>query len=381
MAVRTPEADAAQHTGFDSTVTVSTQGADAVGHAEILLPSARFATDASYLQQGDDLVLVGPDGATFIVRGYFLLDNPPDLVTPEGGRIGPGLVDSFTPPEAAAQYAQVGQLAQVGQPIGQVKDLTGNVFAVRTSGAREKLTAGDPVYQGDIIETADSGAVNMVFTDETTFALGADARLALDKLIYDPASQQGSSSFSIMKGVFVFVSGQIAHHDNTQMQVRTPVATIGIRGTKVAGEIKPAGEESKFTVLDGEIAVATQGGSVIMGGQNETTTVTSFNAPPTAPVVLSQSEVNQSYGDVRSISGGLLNGGNQNQSAPAETGPAQPADDRPGGEGPARAKVPERAKGKASLPRKAKARPKVLAERVTESNWPGPNGRKAKATH
>ena len=138
-----------------------------------------------------------------------------------------------------------------------------------------------------------------------------------------------------MKGVFVFVSGKIAQNDNTQMQVNTPVATIGIRGTKVAGEIKPAGEESKFTVLDGEIAVATQGGTVIMGGQNETTTVTSFNAPPTAPVVLSQSEVNQSYSDVRSISGGLLNSGGQNQSAPTEAGPTQPTGDGPGGEGPA----------------------------------------------
>jgi len=333
MAVRTPETDAAHHTGFDSTVTVSTQGVDAVGHAEILLPSARFATDASYMQQGDDLVLVGPDGSTFFVRGYFLLDNPPNLITPEGGLIGPAMVDSFTPPEAAAQYAQAGQLAQVGQPIGQVKDLAGSVFAVRTDGTRAKLAAGDPVYQGDIIETADSGAVNMVFADETTFALGADARLALDKLIYDPSSQQGSSSFSIMKGVFVFVSGKIAHHDNSQMQIRTPVATIGIRGTKVAGEIKPAGEESKFTVLDGEIAVATQAGSVIMGGQNETTTVSSFNAPPTAPVVLSQSEVNQSYGDVRAISGGLLNSGGQNQSGTEETAPEQPTGDGPGGEG------------------------------------------------
>ena len=189
MALRTPEAEAAHHSGLDFAGNAPARSVDAAGHAEFLLPSARFATDASYLQQGDDLVLIGPDGATFIVRGYFLLDSPPDLTTPEGGRISAALVDSFTPPETAGQYAQAGQLAQVGQPIGQVKDLAGSVFAVRTDGTRAKLAAGDPVYQGDIIETADSGAVNMVFADETTFALGADARLALDKLIYDPASQ------------------------------------------------------------------------------------------------------------------------------------------------------------------------------------------------
>ena len=93
MAVRTPEEGAVHHFGLDSAVMTSTRAVDAADLAEILLPSARFATDASYLQQGDDLVLVGSDGTTFIVRGYFLLNSPPDLVTPEGGRIGAALVE------------------------------------------------------------------------------------------------------------------------------------------------------------------------------------------------------------------------------------------------------------------------------------------------
>ena len=335
MAPRSPELDASRSISLETGGNSRTLAADTSGATEILLPTAQFATDASYVQQGDDLLLVGRDGMVFVVRGYFLLDNPPDLTTPEGGRITAALVESFTPPESAGQFAQAGQVAQAAQPIGQVKDLAGQVFAVRADGTRVKLDAGDPVYQGDIIETADSGAVNMVFVDETTFALGGDARLALDKMVFDPATQLGQSSFSILKGVFVFVSGQIAHHDYTKMQVNTPVATIGIRGTRVAGEIKPAGEESKFTVIEGEIAVSTQGGTVIMGGQNETTTVTSSSAPPTAPVILSQSEVNQSYSDVRAISGGLLNSGGQSQEGPAESGPQAPGvgDADSGGEG------------------------------------------------
>ena len=287
----------------------------------ILLPSGVFLTDASYLQQGDDLVLIGPDGTVFVVRGYFLLDNPPDLISPEGGRMTAALVQSFTPPEAAGQYAQLGdQLAQAAQPIGQVKDLTGQAFAVRADGTRVALSAGDPVYQGDVIETGAGAAINLLFVDETTFALGDQARLALDEMVYNPASQQGSSSFSILKGVFVFVSGQVAATDNTKMTVTTPVATIGIRGTKVAGDVKPPGEETKFTVIDGEIAVITQGGTVVMSDQNATTTVTSFLSAPSAPVILSQAEVNASYGSVSSISGGL--------GAPSQAGPGQE-----GGEG------------------------------------------------
>ncbi|MDA0661928.1 MAG: FecR domain-containing protein, partial [Proteobacteria bacterium] len=262
-----------------------------------------------FRQHGGDLVLTGPDGKTVTVAGYFLQDPPPDLLLPGGGRLTPAMVDSFTPPEAAGQYAQAGQLAQAGEPIGQVRDITGNVFAVRADGTRVQLAAGDPVFQGDVVETAAGGAVNLIFIDATTFALGADARLALDEMVFNPATQQGSSSFSILKGVFVFVSGQIADTDSTKMTVTTPVATIGIRGTRVAGDVKPAGEESKFTVVDGEIAVSNSAGTVVMNDPYATTGVTSYDAPPSTPVILTQAEVNQSYGSVRSVSGNMLNSG------------------------------------------------------------------------
>ena len=96
-----------------------------------LLPNARFAVDAEYRQQGDDLVLTGGDGMTVVVPGYFLADPRPDLLTPEGGRITPSLVASFTPPEAAGQYAQAGSFAQAAEPIGQVDNATGGIFVVR----------------------------------------------------------------------------------------------------------------------------------------------------------------------------------------------------------------------------------------------------------
>jgi hypothetical protein len=147
MALRTPEADVVPRDTVIIGENGTALGVDTAWGAEIVLPGARFAADAAYLQQGDDLVLVGQDGATFVVRGYFLLDDPPDLVTPEGGRITPALVQSFTPPETAGQYAQAGQLAQSAQPIGQVKDLTGQASAVRVDGTRVALNAGDSVIR------------------------------------------------------------------------------------------------------------------------------------------------------------------------------------------------------------------------------------------
>jgi hypothetical protein len=84
----------------------------------VTLPSSTFATSARYLEQGDDLVLVGQDGSTVVIPDYFVLEPLPDLLTPEGGKVTPELVRSFLIPEAAGQVAQLG--SALSEPIGQV---------------------------------------------------------------------------------------------------------------------------------------------------------------------------------------------------------------------------------------------------------------------
>lgn len=295
-----PNSDtAAANSSFAPTTVI-----DATAGETVMLPSGQFASDAQYTQHGTDLHLTGPDGATVIVRDYFLADPTPDLVTPEGGRLAAELVSSFTPPEAAAQYAQAGpvQIAATAEPVGQATSVIGDVYIVRTNGAREKIESGDAIFQGDVVETADAGAVNILFIDKTTFALGEDARLAVDELVYDPSTHHGTSTFSILKGMFVFSSGEIAKIDPTDMTVKTTVATIGIRGTKVAGEVKPAGEESQFTILEGEIVVITDEGFVVLNDANETSFVKGFDAAPTEAVLFSEKEINGFYNDVKEIS-------------------------------------------------------------------------------
>ncbi len=53
--------------------------------------------------------------------------------------------------------------------------------------------------------------------------------MVLDELVYDPGGSDNSMLVNLVQGTFVFVAGQIA--PTGEMEVQTPVATLGIRGT------------------------------------------------------------------------------------------------------------------------------------------------------
>ncbi len=305
---------------------------DAGAGGALTLPSASFIADGQFARVGSDLSITNTDGHEVIVQGYFAGDASPDLLSPDGAQLlTPGLVGSFLTPLAPGQYAQAAPTLSAA-PIGQVLDLSGEAFAVRADGTHIQLAKGDAVFEGDVVQTGDGdSAVRMVFTDKTEFSLGSDARLALDQLVFNPDTQSGSAQFSVLKGVFIFASGQIAKTDNTDMVVTTPVATIGIRGTEVAGRV--ADGDSQFTIIHGSIEVTTSAGSVTLDDSGETTQVAGNGTPPSDPVVLSSAQFGQVYGSVAGVVSGYFNSGQPDAPGGAPGGgdgvPSSPGDGSP----------------------------------------------------
>jgi len=78
--------------------------------------------------------------------------------------------------------------------------------------------------------------------------------------------------------VFSFVSGAIAKSDSDAMTVRTPVATIGVRGTMVAVRAGAEGKKNVITLLEeagginGEIVITNAAGSQVPNVANQTIT-------------------------------------------------------------------------------------------------------------
>ncbi len=256
----------------------------------LTVPKGFLLLKADFEREGTDLVLIAGDGSRLIIKDYFAVAEPPALMTVGGAVLPPDLVELLAGPRAAGQYAQLATDA-TAIPIGKVVTVEGLVTVARVDGTAVPLFVDMPVFQGDVLETEAGATVGLVFTDDTTFALGENGRLVLDKLIYDPDTGVGSSAFSVIEGVFVFVSGQIAANNPDQMLVRTPVATIGIRGTKTAGKAAAEGEENTFVLLPdpdgtvGEIVVMTQAGQLHLTEAYTPVTVSSaFAVPETAEI-------------------------------------------------------------------------------------------------
>ena len=167
------------------------------------------------------------------------------------------------------------------QAVGLVESIEGLATVLHTGDAEAEieLTLGSPLYLNDQITTGESAAVSVRFVDRTSFSIGEDSRLTIDEYIYDPTTAEGKVDISVLKGMFVFISGLVADENPQNMTISTPGATIGIRGTEGGGEIGEAGESSYYFNADGIIEIITLIGSVIVDETMEVAVVSPSGTP------------------------------------------------------------------------------------------------------
>ncbi|MEX0693531.1 MAG: FecR domain-containing protein [Rhodospirillales bacterium] len=177
---------------------------------------------------------------------------------------------------AALTLSQVAAMAQ--EAAGVVEKMRGAAFQ-RADGATKPLSVGATVHAGDLVTTAEDARLLIRFADQSSLTMGELAQLTIDELVYVPAGREpekGEQTLKFVKGVFQYVSGKIAHSDTTQVSLNTPVATIGIRGTRLlAGELQvgmpPGQPHYGFQILEGAIDVIAPLGTVTLDEPGEGT--------------------------------------------------------------------------------------------------------------
>lgn len=123
-------------------------------------------------------------------------------------------------------------------PVGSIIEISGNAWVI-SRGQKFSLGLNDSIYEGDLIETGANGALTIIFIDESTWDVAENARFKVTKYLYDDDSQSGESRYSVLRGLFVYVSGLIGKdEEDDDIEIKTPLGNLGIRGTKLTVEYR-----------------------------------------------------------------------------------------------------------------------------------------------
>ena len=169
------------------------------------------------------------------------------------------------------------------------------------SGVRT-LELGASIIHRERIETSSAGSVQVLFVDKTTLNIGPNSNLVIDEFVYDPNAKAGSMALTLTKGAARFVGGNASHTGGAE--VKTPVATIGIRGG-VAAIIHRDGETTAILQF-GTLTVVGPGGETIVV-RRPGFMVTVGRGGMTGPVRVSQAQIDAVIAQTRSQTG--QNGG------------------------------------------------------------------------
>ena len=193
--------------------------------------------------------------------------------------------------------------------IGGVSEQSGTPGSIyRTSG--EELTANldTGIQSYDNVET-ENGRLKIEFVDETQISLTEHTLIEITEYVYDPDPSKSKMAMNFVQGTARFATGGLGLVPKENIQIDTPTAVIGIRGTDFTTTVDELGRSLVILLPDancddrvkleegcrpsGSITVTNDGGTVTLEEAFQAVMVSTFEQSPTQPVVLVDLDLNQ----------------------------------------------------------------------------------------
>ncbi|OFW98246.1 MAG: hypothetical protein A3D94_16825 [Alphaproteobacteria bacterium RIFCSPHIGHO2_12_FULL_66_14] len=172
---------------------------------------------------------------------------------------------------AGPTWARVGVTSVTdGDPLGQPPAEPERVLRI-----------GVDVQANERITTRANDRAHVVFLDGTALTIGPNSALVIDRYVYDPNRKAGDIALSVTRGTFRFVGGAISK--NNEVTIKTPSATIGIRGGIVTFSVSDSGATTANFLYGDSMRVTAQGSTqtATRSGSEITVPVGARPAPPT----------------------------------------------------------------------------------------------------
>lgn len=271
------------------------------GNGPVVLPEGFVLTGADMDRQGSDLVIRSNDGDSVVVKDFFAGDAVPNLLSANGTHIA-GNTAVLLAGREGVEVAEV-NLSQAGteggiqmQAIGHVENVSGTVMVTRVNGIKEALSPDTLIFPGDVIEASMDGSVGLVLADETIVSLAEEGKMVLDSFVYDPISQKGSASLSILNGNFTIAGGFLSDGKEEAVIVHTPVADIVVNEAQFGGVLAD-GKRLTLTMMErtdgfvGDLIVRNSAGEAILTNANQALTIGSYQDAPSGIFMVNTEQI------------------------------------------------------------------------------------------
>jgi hypothetical protein len=122
--------------------------------------------------------------------------------------------------------------AWAGQVAGTVVHLSGPLMARKADGTVKVLALKSEVESGDTLVSEKNTYAQLRFVDNSEITLRPGTTFKIENFAYDAAKPEAdSAAFSLVKGGLRSITGLLGKRNKDKFSMKTPSATIGIRGT------------------------------------------------------------------------------------------------------------------------------------------------------
>jgi hypothetical protein len=146
------------------------------------------------------------------------------------------------------------------ESVGVCAAVRGRVDLERAPTSWRAIASGERVMPRDELRSGPRSGLQLLLRDETSFTLGPDSALRVDEFAYEPDADEAKLVANVTKGVFRVVSGKIANEAPDRVRLGAGSATVGVRGSMMAGRVDEVSGET-WIVLLGDGAETNTGAS------------------------------------------------------------------------------------------------------------------------
>lgn len=180
-------------------------------------------------------------------------------------------------------------MANAADSTGRLLFVRGEVQIISVDAEPRAASRGDLLQVGDTIRTGAKSNAQLRMSDGAMIALKADTEFRIEAQDYNKkAPGEGSQVGELLRGGLRAITGAIGHENPKAVKYRTPVATIGIRGTVFDTIVIPAeglpelpgmAPGTYVMVLESQVLLSSSTGELLLGA-GEVGYVPFIGAPP-----------------------------------------------------------------------------------------------------